>query len=198
MGARLLQGRTKAELYEWPISYLSTTSYLTSTSTKPTLQEWHSPLGHPSLCILKTIVSQFSLPFSHSQINSLCRDCSIIKSHKLPFSETSIISSHPLEILFSDAWTSPVIFIDNYKYYLIIVDHQTRYTWFYPIKLKSHVKDTFIRFKALVENKFQTKNGTLFSDNGVEYIALQDFLSTNGISHLTNPPHTLEHNGLYD
>lgn len=195
-GVQLLQGRTKAELYEWPIHNPSPASYVTSTSTKPTLQEWHSRLGHPSLRILKTIVSQFSLPFSHSQINSLCRDCSINKSHKLPFSETSIRSSRPLEILFSDVWTSPIMSIDNYKYYLIIVDHHTRYTWFYPLKLKSHVKETFIKFKALVENRFQTKIGTLFSDNGGEYIALREFLSTNGITHLTTPPHTPEHNGL--
>lgn len=85
---------------------------------------------------------------------------------------------------------------NNYKYYLIIVDHYTRYTWLYPLKLKSHVKETFIKFKALVENKFQTKIVTLFSDNGGEYIALKSFLATHGISHLTTPPHTPEHNGL--
>ncbi|KAL6326284.1 hypothetical protein AAG906_004781 [Vitis piasezkii] len=33
-------------------------------------------------------------------------------------------------------------------------------------------------------------------DNGGEYQALDNFLSNNGISHLTTPPHTLEHNGL--
>lgn len=47
-----------------------------------------------------------------------------------------------------------------------------------------------------MENKFQTKIGTLFSDNGGEFIALRSFLATNGITHLTSPPHTPEHNGL--
>ena len=37
---------------------------------------------------------------------------------------------------------------------------------------------------------------TLYSNNGGEYQALDNFLSTNGISHLTTPPHTPEHNGL--
>lgn len=54
----------------------------------------------------------------------------------------------------------------------------------------------FIAFKALVENKFQTKVGTLYSDNGGEFIALREFLSTHGITHLTSPPHTPEHNGM--
>ena len=35
---------------------------------------------------------------------------------------------------------------------------------------------------------------TLYSDNEGEYTSLAHFLSTNGISHLTTPPHTPEHN----
>ena len=53
-----------------------------------------------------------------------------------------------------------------------------------------------MRFKALIENKFKYRIITLYSDNGGEYQALDNFLSTNGISHLTTPPHTPEHNGL--
>lgn len=60
----------------------------------------------------------------------------------------------------------------------------------------SQVRDTFIKFKPHVENRFSSKIGTLFSDNGGEFIALRSFLSTHGISHLTSPPHTPEHNGL--
>ena len=56
--------------------------------------------------------------------------------------------------------------------------------------------DVFVRFKALVENQFKHRIFTLYSDNGGEYQALNKFLSTSGISHLTTPPHTLEHNGI--
>lgn len=51
-------------------------------------------------------------------------------------------------------------------------------------------------FKSLVENHFQTNIGTLYSNNGGEYVALGRFLSTQGISHLTSPLHTPEHNSL--
>ncbi|KAK1555207.1 hypothetical protein Q3G72_023368 [Acer saccharum] len=60
---------------------------------------------------------------------------------------------------------------------------------------KSDVKDTFIRFRAIVENFFKHKIVSLYSDNGGEYLSLKEFLGTNGISHLTTPPHTPEHNG---
>ena len=52
--------------------------------------------------------------------------------------------------------------------------------------------DVFVRFKALVKNQFKHRLVILYSNNGGEYQALDNFLSTNGISHLT----TLEHNGL--
>ncbi|CAA7037242.1 unnamed protein product [Microthlaspi erraticum] len=86
--------------------------------------------------------------------------------------------------------------IDNYKYYLVLVDHYTRYTWLYPLKLKSQVRETFVSFKNLVENRLNTRIGTLYSDNGGEFVALRSFLTSSGISHFTSPPHTPEHNGV--
>ena len=60
----------------------------------------------------------------------------------------------------------------------------------YPLKLKSQVFDVFTRFKAFVENRFQTKLKTLYTDNGGEYIGLRYFLARHDISHMTSPPHT--------
>lgn len=93
-------------------------------------------------------------------------------------------------------WTSPIVSIDNFKYYLVIIDHYTRYTWLYLMKLKSQVREMFMAFTALVENKFRQRIGTLYSDNSGEFIALHQFLSSKGISHLTTPPHIPEHNGI--
>lgn len=47
-----------------------------------------------------------------------------------------------------------------------------------------------------MENYFKTRIITLYSDNGGEFMGLGSFLSIHGISHLTSPPHTPEHNGL--
>ncbi|KAL0786108.1 hypothetical protein Bca101_002354 [Brassica carinata] len=143
------------------------------------------------------MLSKFGLPLSSNVLlTKPCNACSINKMHKLPFSTSTLTSSSPLDIVFSDVWTSPIISIDNFKYYVIFVDHYTRYTWFYPLKRKSDVSDVFKRFKVLVENRFQSKLRTLYTDNGGEYIALTAFLADNGISHFTTPPHTPEHNGI--
>ncbi|CAA7017240.1 unnamed protein product [Microthlaspi erraticum] len=196
-GVRLLQRRTKDELYEWPVNPTNKASFFASPSPKASLPSWHSRLGHPSPPVLNKLVSQFSLPCStSSKTLSPCSHCLINKSHKLPFFTNTIVSSQPLQYIYSDVWMSPIISTENFKYYLVLVDHHTRYTWMYPMKQKSQVRDIFIAFKALVENRFHTKIGTLFSDNGGEFLALRQFLSTHGISHLTSPPHTPEHNGI--
>ncbi|KAG7570487.1 Integrase catalytic core [Arabidopsis thaliana x Arabidopsis arenosa] len=195
-GVPLLQGKTKNELYEWPVTSPQAAAMVSCSGPRPTLPSWHSRLGHPSFTILNSIISKHSLPFSSSQKHLSCSECLINKSHKLPFSQTTIISNRPLEFIFTDVWTSPLYSIENHKYYLVLIDHFTRYTWFYPLKRKSDVRDLFPAFKALVENRFQCKIGTLFSDNGGEFIALRSFLATHGITHLTSPPHTPEHNGL--
>lgn len=76
------------------------------------------------------------------------------------------------------------------------IDHHSRYTWLFPLKLKSQVYETFKSFKTLVENHFSTKIGTLYSNNGGEFIVLRKFLMDAGISHFTTPPHTPEHNRI--
>ena len=196
-GVPLIQGKTKDELYEWPTQPSTFHAFFASSNPTITLSDWHFRLGHPAASILKSVVSNFSLPCTKSVTqNTLCSDCAINKSHKLPFFQNTITSSRPLEYVYTDLWSSPIESVDNYKYYLVLIDHFSRYTWVFPLKLKSQVKATFQTFKSLVENKLSTKIGTLYSDNGGEFIALRQLLADAGISHLTSPPHTPEHNGI--
>lgn len=54
-----------------------------------------------------------------------------------------------------------------------------------------HKDGVYLRF---VDNYFQRKIIILYTDNGGEFTALASFLATHGITHLTTPPHTPEHN----
>lgn len=83
----------------------------------------------------------------------------------------------PLDLIYTDVWTLPTYSVDGYKYYVIFVDHYTRYVWFYPLKLKSQVIQVFVPFNNLVENKFNCKIKILYSNNGGKFIALAPFLS---------------------
>lgn len=180
-GATLLQGPCANEVYKWQSSSSSKlTAHLHSRAI-----DWHHRLGHPSQVILNKILSSVSC---HHVFSSHCNSCLINKSHKLPFSTSSLSSNSPLEVIYSDVWSSPISSFDNYKYYVMFVDHYTKYTWLYPMQHKSDTLNIFIAFKRLVEKKFNHTIKTLYSDNGGEFQKLRP------IAHLTSPPHTPEHN----
>ncbi|KAL4565872.1 hypothetical protein LXL04_029978 [Taraxacum kok-saghyz] len=184
----LLRGAASRGVYE-----LRSSSQPSAFHTQPNKSvHWHHRLGHPHFQVLQFLAS--IVPSIRSLKNN-CNSCCINKSHKLPFHSSSLKSTSPLQLIFSDVWSSPVTSFDGFKYYIIFVDHFTKYTWIYPLKHKSDSLTTFIRFQHLVENYFQTKIKQLFSDNGGEYIKLASHLTSCGISHLTSPPHTPEHNG---
>lgn len=87
--------------------------------------------------------------------------------------------------------------VSGYRYYLIFVDDYTKYCWFFPLKCKFEVFQTFIEFKAFVENMLNTSIAVLRSDSGGEFLSsvFTQFLKTNGIHHQLSCPHTPEQNG---
>lgn len=167
----LLQGRTKDELYESSVTQSNLTSFFASPSPKHTFYK-----GTTAQAIILLSFLKWLFPIFHFSVRNL--------------------STRPMEYIFTNVWTSPVISFDNYKHYCVIIDHYTRYTWLYPLKTKFQVQETFIPFKAPVENCFNTRIGTIYSNNGGEFIALRQFLSSSEISHFTSPLHTSEHNGI--
>lgn len=80
-GATLLTGHTKDGVYEWPV----TSPLLAFSSTKASSSEWHK------LGLSSSLSSDFS-----------CNACLCNKSHKLSFSTSTLVSSQPLETIFSD------------------------------------------------------------------------------------------------
>ena len=86
--------------------------------------------------------------------------------------------------------------LNGSRYYLIFVNHDTKYLWFYPVNAKSCDKSIFPQSKKIVEKHFQTSIKSHYSDNDGEFINLKPFLSLYRISHYTIAPHTPQHNGV--
>jgi hypothetical protein len=173
----LLKGPSRSGLYPWPSSrdHFSK-SLATLIGEKVSLDQWHHRLGHPASPIVSQIIKFNKLPVVPSKINYVCCSGQQGKSHRLHFN-LSPISSRPLQLLFLDVWgPDPLNSVNNNRYYLSIVDDFSKYTLFYPLKLKSDVLATFLRFKLLVETYSGTKITSVQSDNG-------------GISPSSNLPH---------
>ena len=110
----LLQGPSKDGIYKLIYPSPKVCDITTTTSL-----HWHHRLGDPSFNMFRQIVSKnnlnvfiiFTLEYT---------SCCISKSHKLSFYTTSIVSTAPLQYIYTDVWTSPVTSYDRYKYILFL------------------------------------------------------------------------------
>ena len=196
-GAILLKGACNNGIYTFPESIV-TSKKVANVHERTSIDGWHKCLGHPSIKIVHHFVKNFSLPISSTKnLSSLCHSCSINKAHQQPFRVNSLQSHEPLELIYTDVWgSSSYTGIDGSRYYLIFVDHYTKYIWFYPMVTQSGVSKIFPHFKRFVETRFQKSIKTLYSDNGGEFIALKSYILLHGITHYTTAPHTPQQNGV--
>ncbi|OMP03555.1 hypothetical protein CCACVL1_02371 [Corchorus capsularis] len=191
----IAQGRSREGIYELQSADpIIKTPSLAFVGTKTSSNTWHQRLGHPNSKTLNFLIKNFSLPCSNKKINSLCNSCLCNKIHKLPFASSTITSSGPLEVIYSDVWSpSRVTSVKDFRYYVSFVDHFTKYTWCFPLKQKSEVLHVFTKFKTSVEKFFKLDILTVYSDCRGEYEKLKPLeelraLETNGTWTLVPPP----------
>ncbi|KAI4300003.1 hypothetical protein L6164_033423 [Bauhinia variegata] len=184
-GRTLLRRPLKQDLYHLPTTPSTASSpHALTTSIQP-ISTWHHKLGHPATKIIKQLADNHHIPIKLPP-SAECSSCQCVKSHKHPFSDHSLTSNRPLELIYADVWgNAPFRSLDGFLYYVVFVDHYSKYVWLYPMKNKLDVLSIFIQFKSLVEKYFNLPIITLFSDNGGEFMKLRSFLSHNGslISH---------------
>ncbi|KAL5775594.1 hypothetical protein ACOSP7_013151 [Xanthoceras sorbifolium] len=122
--------------------------------------------------IQANLTNVFTVNFAQSQVMMCCRAIEGLisrKVHKLPFSRIEIRVTHPLEIVYSNIWgPAPILSLDGFRYYIIFVDAYTRFTWLYPLRLKSEAFSKFVHFKKFAELQFNSKIKCFQADIGSE------------------------------
>ena len=89
--------------------------------------------------------------------------------HQLSFNKFDFVASKPLELVHSDVWgPASVISINDFRYYLVLIDEYSKFTWVYLLKNKSNVFDIFKYFKAYVENQLNISLKVLRTNGGGE------------------------------
>ena len=189
----LLKGTVRDRLYLLTSDNKSPVAYA---AEKVAMDQWHQRLGHPHFKVLHSIISTYGLPALAYNKISPCDACLSSKSHKLSYSIPQHSTCRPLELIHSDLWgPSPVLSHLGHKYYVIFIDDFTRYTWLYPLKLKSDVLNIFTNFHQKVERQFNLKLLNLQSDWGGEFQAISKYVTSCGIHHRLCCPHTPAQNG---
>lgn len=141
-------------------------SILAKKSQCASLDLWHARLGHvnPSIISLLNKKCHLSLtslfPFLH-----MCSTCKLSKSHPLPFSSNDSRTDSMLSLIHYDIWgPSHVKSNKGFVYYVLFMDAHSRFTWLYPMKLKSDFFEIFLHFQRFVENQLSTKIKIFQSD----------------------------------
>ncbi|KAI5337531.1 hypothetical protein L3X38_016802 [Prunus dulcis] len=196
-GVVLFQGPCKYGLYPtFPKLLPPSPTALTTVVSSSSL--WHRRRGHPSNKVLGTLVSQSLLGSSFRLPNDHCKHCALAKSIRLSFSPIEHSTVAPFDLIHSDVWMSLIASISGFRYYVLFTDDFTRYSWIFPMRLKSEVFGHFSAFVTYVRNHFSISVKTFQSDGGKEFDNSQfrQFCATNGIVHRFSCPHTPQQNGL--
>jgi len=126
------------DLYPFFPAPSSTPTALAATASSTSL--WHRRLGHLGHAALSKLISSNAISCNKRHIDHVCHACQLGRHVHLPFSVSHSRAAHPFDLIHCDLWTSPVVSVSVYKYYLVILDDYAHYTWMFPLRLKS---DTF-------------------------------------------------------
>ncbi|KAL5804239.1 hypothetical protein ACOSQ3_031039 [Xanthoceras sorbifolium] len=157
---------------------------------------WHVKLGHPSSSILQNILQSLHLPLKMSSIK-FCEACKLGKHHQLPFPISKTVYTKPFELIHTDLWgPAPMISSTGHRYYVSFIDSYSRYTWWFPLKLKSDTLNVFLQFNKFVKVQFGASIKAIQSDMGGEFISLAKHLTSMGIHYRMSCPYSHQQNGV--
>ncbi|GFU34319.1 retrovirus-related Pol polyprotein from transposon TNT 1-94 [Trichonephila clavipes] len=129
-----------------------------------------------------------------------CIPCKLAKSKRVSFKKTGAVrSKHPLELLHMDlCGPMPTESQGGNKYCLSIIDDYSRKVTVFPIRNKSDVLHTFIRFQKRAEPFLSKKVIAVRTDGGLEFCNkdMDNFLTELGIKHEVTNSYTPEMNGV--
>ncbi|GFW03110.1 retrovirus-related Pol polyprotein from transposon TNT 1-94 [Trichonephila clavipes] len=129
-----------------------------------------------------------------------CIPCKLAKSKRVSFKKTGAVrSKRPLELLHMDlCGPMPTESQGGNKYFLSIIDDYSRKVTVFPIRNKSDLFHTFIRFQKRAERFVSKKVIAVRTDGGLEFCNkdMDNFLTELDIKHEVTNSYTPEMNGV--
>jgi transposase InsO family protein len=164
---------------------------------------WHHRLAHVGMKNLHKLLKGehiLGLTNVHFEKDRVCSACQAGKQVRVHHPHKNIMTTdRPLELLHMDLF-GPIAYIsiDGSKYYLVIVDDYSRFTWVFFLQEKSQTQDTLKGFLRRAQNEFELRIKKIRSDNGIEFknSQIEGFLEEEGIKHEFSSPYTPQQNGV--
>lgn len=194
-------GKQSSGLYCLELNYNNNDSCANLVNKTNGFELWHKRLAHLNVQSLKAlengVVTGVSL---QGEPPEDCEVCAKSKQCRAPFHKSEPGRAVSLlDVIHTDVCgpmrTSS---LGGAFYFVTYTDDFSRKSMVYFIKNKYEVFDTFMEYKALVENQTGKTIKTLRSDNGTEYVnnKFKNYLLQCGIMLNTSAPYTPEQNGL--
>ena len=135
----------------------------------PSPTTWHRWLGHPGRDILVRLSRSTDVSCTRAPAEHLCHACQLGRHVRLHFSSSTSHATHAFDLVHCDLWTSPVPSISGYKYYLVVVDDFSHYSWTFPLRTKFETFPTQLHFFSWVSTQFGLTIKAVQCDNGHEF-----------------------------
>ncbi|GFU29117.1 copia protein [Trichonephila clavipes] len=178
-------------------------SDVTAKTKNGSIEIWHQRFGHVNNDYLVKTSKNDSvkgLPRLTDNGKTYCIPCKLAKSKRVSFKKTGAVrSKRPLELLHMDlCGPMPTESQGGNKYFLSIIDDYSRKVTVFPIRNKSDVFHTFIRFQKRAERFLSKKVIAVRTDGGLEFCNkdMDNFLTELGIKHEVTNSYTPEMNGV--
>ncbi len=163
---------------------------------------WHrrfAHLGEQNLNLLKTQHMVSGMCMTKGSLAANCKPCLDGRQQKTPFPRGEGKARSLLELVHSDVCGKMgTRSIGGAEYFVSFVDSCSHYTWIYPLKKKSQVFTTFVKWQAMVENETGRTLKVLRTDGGGEFTSAEfsSHLEDKGVKHEVTIPRTPEQNGV--
>ena len=133
-------GKCENGLYVLDQNHHAFASVVSSNKLCAFVHLWHAHLSHPSFRTVDSLSKTGIISCNDKLLgldSSLCFRCNLGKSHHLPFSLNNNRCLLPFDCLHCDLWgPSPVCSTTGFRYYVVLIDDCTRFSWFFPLKHK--------------------------------------------------------------
>ena len=193
----ILRCNSDGDLYTFPGTASARRSSPTAMLATVSADLWHQRLGHPGVDAMSTLQRLSLIKCNKVCRAHVCHACQLGKHVRLPFSRSTSVSSACFDLIHCDLWTSPIVSISGFRYYLVIVDDYSHYYWSFPLKHKSCAASKIVAFFAYARTQFNTTIRSLQADNGTEFLnsTIDALLTRNGTVLRLSCPYTSQQNG---
>ncbi|GKA87631.1 putative ribonuclease H-like domain-containing protein [Tanacetum coccineum] len=202
----LLKVPRKNNMYSVDMKNIVPKESLTCLVAKATLDEsmlWHRRLGHVNFKTINKLVKENlvrGLPIKRFENDQTCVACLKGKQHKASCkSKIQNSITQPLFMLHMDLFgLTFVSSLMNKKYYLVVTDDYSRFTWVFFLATKDETSGILKSFITEVENLVDKKVKIIRCDNGTEFKnrVMSEFCEKKGIKKEFSVARTPQQNGV--